>query len=344
MTCSTPKTISELRARSRSAPLKKNTLRQNQYGFVLSGPVVIPKVYNGRNKTFWAFNYEASRTREGQVATANFPVDAFRRGFLGAFRTATSQRTVRSADYHLRSRHRHPFPNNIIPSSRIHPGARNVLNCMCRAPQFVQSDILDFTARATVPLHQRQYLFRPWDHNFSENDRVFARLAWDRSNLTRITSIRTCRSLLRRRSPTLPRSGSTLRAHRDPGGPVGFNISDDLTSNPRTDNTTFDMDALGVGHLHPRDGNRKLTPREHGIPNFGGLPFTLQELTARKLGYDNMDTIQPSAHYTWVTGKTYHENRRRILPDQHGARCRQHRGRSTQFQQSRPADTRLPVF
>ena len=46
--------------------LKKNTLRQNQFGFVFSGPVVIPKVYNGKNKTFWAFNYEGRRTREGR--------------------------------------------------------------------------------------------------------------------------------------------------------------------------------------------------------------------------------------------------------------------------------------
>ena len=53
----------------------------------------------------------------------------------------------------------------------------------------------------------------------------------------------------------------------------------------------------------PGDGNRKLTAREHGIPNFGGLPFTLSEQTAGN-GYDNMDTYQPSAHFTWVKGST----------------------------------------
>ncbi len=48
----------------------------------------------------------------------------------------------------------------------------------------------------------------------------------------------------------------------------GFNISDDLTFNPRTDDESFDMDALGIGEFRiPTDGNRKLTPREHGIPN-----------------------------------------------------------------------------
>ena len=52
----------------------------------------------------------------------------------------------------------------------------------------------------------------------------------------------------------------------------------------------------------PGDGNRKLTPREHGIPNFGGLPFTLQEQTSGN-GYDNMDTYQPSAHLHLDQGK-----------------------------------------
>lgn len=38
--------------------LKKDPLRRNQFGFVLSGPVLIPKLYNGKNRTFWAFNME----------------------------------------------------------------------------------------------------------------------------------------------------------------------------------------------------------------------------------------------------------------------------------------------
>src|SRR3984893_13571858 len=43
----------------------KAELRQNQFGFVASGPVYIPKVYDGRNKTFWLVNYEGWRIRNG---------------------------------------------------------------------------------------------------------------------------------------------------------------------------------------------------------------------------------------------------------------------------------------
>jgi Carboxypeptidase regulatory-like domain len=40
-------------------------LRQNQFGFVATGPVLIPKIYNGRNRTFFMANYEGQRTRAG---------------------------------------------------------------------------------------------------------------------------------------------------------------------------------------------------------------------------------------------------------------------------------------
>ncbi len=40
-------------------------LHLNQFGFVASGPVYIPKLYNGRNKTFWMANYEGWRMNNG---------------------------------------------------------------------------------------------------------------------------------------------------------------------------------------------------------------------------------------------------------------------------------------
>ncbi|MBL8211155.1 MAG: carboxypeptidase regulatory-like domain-containing protein [Bryobacterales bacterium] len=284
---------------------KKNSLRQNQYGLVLSGPVLIPKLYNGKNKTFWAFNYEARRTREGVVQTAAFPIDAFRTGDFSALaRGYTANNRFVNPILIYDPETGTPFPNNIIPASRLHPGARNVLDKYVPRAQFVQQDIQDFTARAAVsqPINVNTYFARV-DHNFNENNRVFARLAWDRSNLNRnninpnlpVTVTSSVTNLATQFIHTFtPTTIMELRA--------GFNISDDLTRNPRTDDTSFDQDALGVGQFRiPGDGNRKLTPREHGIPQFTGLPFTLQELTNGN-GYDQMDTIQPSGHFTMIRG------------------------------------------
>lgn len=288
--------------------LKKNTLRQNQFGLVLSGPVFIPKIYNGKNKTFWAFNWESRRTREAVLQTAVFPLDEFRNGDFSRVQrgyTANGRFVAPTliwdpaADGQL-------FPNNVIPQSRIHPGAKSILDKYVPRAQFAQEDFLnDFTARAAVaqPVDVNTYFTRV-DHNFSDRDRVFARFAWDRSGLTR-TNI----------NPNLPvfvdsnvSNLATQWVHTFNPSMInelrfGFNFSDDLTFNPRTDNTSFDMDSLGVGLFRiPADGNRKLTPREHGIPQFTGLPFTLQELTNGN-GYDVMKTFQASDHVSWFKGK-----------------------------------------
>jgi len=56
---------------------KKPLLRQNQFGFVLGGPVYIPKLYDGRNKTFFLANYEGWRISLGTSPTnVNVPVVA----------------------------------------------------------------------------------------------------------------------------------------------------------------------------------------------------------------------------------------------------------------------------
>jgi hypothetical protein len=51
-------------------------LHLNQFGFVASGPVYIPKLYNGRNKTFWMANYEGWRMNNGQRVQAIIPTPA----------------------------------------------------------------------------------------------------------------------------------------------------------------------------------------------------------------------------------------------------------------------------
>jgi len=51
----------------------KPVLRQNQFGFVVGGPVYIPKLYDGRNKSFFLVNYEGWRIRRGSNAFFNAP-------------------------------------------------------------------------------------------------------------------------------------------------------------------------------------------------------------------------------------------------------------------------------
>src|SRR5439155_4555356 len=60
---------------------KKAAFHDNVFGGALGGPVVIPKVYSGRNKTFFFMNYEGTRHNEGSNAQlTGVPTALERRG------------------------------------------------------------------------------------------------------------------------------------------------------------------------------------------------------------------------------------------------------------------------
>ena len=64
-------------------PTVRPVTRQWNPGFSVGGPVVIPKVYNGRNKAFFFFAYEDATTRNGRSSSlVTVPTDAFRNGDL----------------------------------------------------------------------------------------------------------------------------------------------------------------------------------------------------------------------------------------------------------------------
>jgi hypothetical protein len=56
-----------------SGGIKKGEYRLNQFGGAIGGPVVIPGVYNGRNKTFFFADYQGTRIRQGWPSTNSVP-------------------------------------------------------------------------------------------------------------------------------------------------------------------------------------------------------------------------------------------------------------------------------
>jgi hypothetical protein len=132
---------------------KKSRNRFNNEGFSLGGPVYIPKVYHGRNKTFWFVNYE--KTHEDNLLLSGFttlPTTAMKAGnFSGLLNPAYTGNplsgTVVGTDPLGRpvvfgeifdpattrmgpggNPVRDPFPGNIIPQSRFDPVANDIIN------------------------------------------------------------------------------------------------------------------------------------------------------------------------------------------------------------------------
>jgi hypothetical protein len=94
---------------------QKPELRRNQFGGTISGPVYIPKLYNGRNRTFFLFSWESYRQVLGSPAFGVVPTAAARQGsFASAIRDPLNGNAA--------------FPGNQIPASRMSPAALNIQN------------------------------------------------------------------------------------------------------------------------------------------------------------------------------------------------------------------------
>ena len=61
------------------------SFRYNQFGGSLGGPVMLPKVYNGKDKTFFFVDYEGFRRNQQQIAIVTIPTLAERSGNFSAF-------------------------------------------------------------------------------------------------------------------------------------------------------------------------------------------------------------------------------------------------------------------
>jgi hypothetical protein len=128
----------KLDARSFFQP-ERTKRKRNQYGVAAGGPLILPKLYDGRNRTFWFVNWEQQKEPLGAPVSIFVPTDAQLAGdFSGAGRTIRDPLTSQ------------PFPNNIIPQSRLDPLALNFLK--------------EFVPRTTDPTGFYTYQ-RPADNN-----------------------------------------------------------------------------------------------------------------------------------------------------------------------------------
>lgn len=94
--------------------------RLNQFGFALGGPVIIPKVFNGRDRLFFFADYEGRRVDQAQTFTSTVPITPFRTGDFSSLLPKTVL-------YDPRTNPRVPFPNNVIPPSLIDPTSARLM-------------------------------------------------------------------------------------------------------------------------------------------------------------------------------------------------------------------------
>jgi hypothetical protein len=111
-------------ARQRQETFKKAPyLNRNEFGASAGGPVYIPKIYNGKNKTFWFFAWEPSRTISSTTLQYSLPTQAMREGNLAGLQAAGGQAITIYDPWSTDTTtwNRVPFPNNQLPQSRQSP-------------------------------------------------------------------------------------------------------------------------------------------------------------------------------------------------------------------------------
>ena len=126
-------------------PLKKNKLRQNQYGFVVGGPVWIPKLYDGRNKSFWLANFEGFKATRGQTDLLTVPTPD---QLAGKF---TSQIIDPVSGL--------PFANNIVPTNRFSRLSQLAVAKFFPAPNFTGTGG-NYIRNRNLPTDTKQFTFR----------------------------------------------------------------------------------------------------------------------------------------------------------------------------------------
>ena len=104
---------------------KRDPLKRNQFGGAFGGPVDIPAVYNGKNKTFFFVSYEGTRIHTiGSTSSEYVPTQADLNGDFSAYLTASNPaNAVGKATTIVDPLTGTPFPNNQIPVSRFDPAS-----------------------------------------------------------------------------------------------------------------------------------------------------------------------------------------------------------------------------
>ena len=124
-------------------------VRRNDYGFTLGGPVWIPKVYNGRNKSFFFFSWEQYlNTQNVLPGTQSIPTPAYRSGDFSAAIAAAGNKNlgtdplgraiIANTIYDPATRQMapdgqivtSPFPSNLIPVTRMDPVSLKIQSLM----------------------------------------------------------------------------------------------------------------------------------------------------------------------------------------------------------------------
>jgi hypothetical protein len=151
--------------------------RFNTFGGSLGGPVTIPHLYNGMDKTFFFLDYEGNRRRTATPEQYLVPTQAQRDGDVSALPLINPQSGLPTSVL-TDPLSGAPFPNNAIPASRLNQVSQNLLNGYYPLPNVnAPGSGFNYETLQSTPASTNGWDLR-LDHNITSTQQIYARFSW----------------------------------------------------------------------------------------------------------------------------------------------------------------------
>ncbi len=150
--------------------VSKSKLRRNQFGSTIAGPLYLPKIYDGRNRTFFMFTWDSLRVVDGKTQRGIVPRPEM---LTGDFSRAVDAlgRPLKITDTLAKA----PFPNNQIPLSRLDPVS------LAMAKYFPQPNLTgsanNFISQGNSTTSNNNFGVK-LDHSLTDRDRLTLSAFW----------------------------------------------------------------------------------------------------------------------------------------------------------------------
>jgi hypothetical protein len=248
-------------------------LKRNQFGFVASGPVFLPKLYNGQDKLFWMVAYEGTRRRQAVTSTTLVPTLKERAGDFSGLPVTIVDPITKT-----------PFPGNVIPANRINPVGAALANLY---PVPNNSDPLRNFIGHPRGVSDNNVLAARIDYQLGARDAIWGRF-------TRNAPYD--RGVGQALSPAFPGFDQEQSDNN-----LQFAIGDVHTFSP----TIFN--ELNIGFVrfrrerHSTDASKRNWIEELGIKGFSPIPFTWAAPSMTPTGYSEIGYSSNNAVFRWVS-------------------------------------------
>jgi hypothetical protein len=265
--------------------LTKPKLIANDFGATIGGPVIIPHLYNGRNKTFFYGTYEGFQYPKASTVQDEVPTQAMRNGDFSAEGVTVIDPTTGN-----------PFPNDTIPSSRISPVAQKILSLypLPNAGDLNVAHAANYIVNHSTTYSSNQYDIRI-DQYLTSRQTIFGRWTWKDIN-------------------SLSANDLLLPSTNNPDNYRLLTLAHNYTIKPNLINEfRFGFTHQDTGYSNPFNGSAFSSSLGLqgliGLPAFfNGLPeVDINNLTGldidRLAGITHGRTLQAVDNVTWIEGR-----------------------------------------